>query len=206
MISLHSSIRTLIPGLALVAAASLVSPLAPPALAQSTSASGMFGAGDSETVTARATVKSVDMKNRMVTLVGPHGETMTMKAGDQVQNLAQVKPGDIVVARYYESVAYVVAPAGTKIPEDTLAAAAVKAAPGERPAGGVGERLTVTGLVVGINPTAHTISLVNPTGGEVRTLNVKDSQYQQMMGSIKVGDTITAVISEALVAAVEPAK
>ena len=62
----------------------------------------MFGAGDTDTVTARATVKSVDMKTRMVTLVGPQGETMTMKAGDQVQNLAQVKPGDVVVARYYD--------------------------------------------------------------------------------------------------------
>lgn len=199
---LRLPIRNLIRCLVLMAAAALLPPTAP-AWAQ---ASGMFGGGDSETVTARATVKSVDMTTRSVTLVGPHGETLTMKAGDQVQNLAQVKPGDIVVARYYESVAYVVAPAGTKIPEDTLAAAAVRAAPGERPAGGVGERLTVTGLVVGINPTAHTISLVDPTGGEVRTLNVKDPQYQQMMGSIKVGDTITAFISEALVAAVEPAR
>ena len=51
---------------------------------------------------------------------------------------------------------------------------------------------------------AHTISLVNPKGGEVRTLNVKDPEYQQMMSMIKVGDTITAVISEALIAAVEP--
>ena len=87
-----------------------------------------------------------------------------------------------------------------------MAVAEVKAVPGERPAGGVGAKIIVTGLVVGVNPVAHTISLVDPTGGEVRTLNVKDQQYQQMMGSIKVGDTITAVISEALVAAVEPAK
>ncbi|MBK8210176.1 MAG: hypothetical protein IPK78_09520 [Rhodospirillales bacterium] len=166
----------------------------------------MFGAGDTDTVTARATVKSVDMKTRMVTLVGPNGQTMTMKAGDQVQNLAQVKPGDIVIARFYESVAYVVAAPGTKLPADAMAVAEAKAMPGEKPAGGDAAKIIVTGLVVGINPVAHTISLVDPSGGEVRTLNVKDPQYQQMMSSIKVGDTITAVISEALVAAVEPAK
>ena len=206
MISLRMSIRTLIPGLALVAATALLPPLAPPALAQSSGSSGMFGAGDTDTVTARATVKSVDMTTRMVTLVGPSGETMTMKAGEQVQNLAQVKPGDIVVVHYYNFVAYVVAPPGTKLPDDAAALAEAQAAPGERPAGGVATKVIVTGLVVGINPGAHTISLVNPAGGEIRTLNVKDPQYQKLLGMIKVGDTITAVATEALVAAVEPAK
>jgi hypothetical protein len=37
-------------------------------------------------------------------------------------------------------------------------------------------------------------------------LTVKNPQYQQMLPQIKVSDAITAVISEALVAAVEPAK
>lgn len=203
MLLLRLPIRNVIPCLVLIAAAALLPPFAPSALAQ---ASGMFGAGDTDTVSVRATVKSVDLKTRMVTLVGPQGETMTMKAGDQVQNLAQVKPGDVVVARFYDSVAYVVAPAGTKLPENAMAIAEAQAAPGERPAGGVGAKIIVTGLVVGINPVAHTISLVNPAGGEIRTLTVKNPQYQQMMSMIKVGDTITTVISEALVAAVEPAK
>jgi hypothetical protein len=54
----------------------------------------------------------------------------------------------------------------------------------------------VTGLVVGVNPAAHTLSLVDPTGGEIRTIAVKDPQYQQLLGTIKVGDTITAYITE----------
>jgi hypothetical protein len=204
MISLRLTIRKLIPGLALVAAAALLPPLAAPVLAQSSGSSGMFGAGDSDTITARATVKSVDMTTRMVTLVGPQGETMTMKAGEQVQNLAQVQPGDVVV-HYYDSVAYVVA-----LPEPSFRRTP-RPSPKRRqrrascPAGGVASKVIVIGLVVGINPSAHTISLVNPAGGEIRTLNVKDPQYQQMLGMIKVGDTITAVITEALVAAVEPA-
>jgi hypothetical protein len=185
-------------------AAALIPPYSPPARAQ---ASGMFGVADTDTVSERATVKAVDMKTRTVTLVGPKGETTTLKVGDQVKNLA-LKPGDTVVARFYDSVAYVVAPAGTKLPEDAMAIAEAQAAPGERPAGGVGTKIIVTGLVVGVNPVAHTISLVNPppAGGEIRTLTVKNPQYQQMLPQIKVGDTITAVISEALVVAVEPAK
>jgi hypothetical protein len=189
----------------LFVAAALLPPYSPPARAQ---ASGMFGVGETGTVSERATVKAVDMKSRTVTLVGPQGETKTLKVGDQVQNLAQVKPGDVVVARYYESVAYVVAPAGTKLPENAMAMAEAQAVPGELPAGGAAAKIIVTGLVVGVNPVAHTISLVNPppAGGEIRTLTVKNPDYQKMLPQIKVGDTITAVISEALVAAVEPAK
>ena len=189
--------------LSLVAAAALLPPFSPEARAQ---ASGMAGVGETETVTIRATVKAVDMKTRTVTVVGPQGETKTLKVGEQVQNLAQVKPGDTVVARYYESVAYVIAPPGTKLPEDTLAAAAARAVPGEMPAGGVATKLTVTGLVVGVNQAAHTLQLVDPAGGEIRTIAVKDPQNQQMMGSIKVGDTVTAYINEAVIAAVERAR
>ena len=189
----------------LFVAAALLPPFAPQARAQ---ASGMAGVGETETTTVRATVKAVDMNTRTVTLVGPQGETKTLKVGDQVKNLAQVKPGDTVVARFYDAVAYVVAPAGTKLPENAMAIAEAQAAPGERPAGGVATKIIVTGLVVGVNPVAHTISLVNPppAGGEVRTLTVRNPEYQKMLPQIKVGDTITAVISEALVAAVEPAK
>jgi hypothetical protein len=185
------------------AAATLLPPYSPPARAQ---ASGVTGVGETETSTIRAKVKAVDMKTRTVTLVGPQGETKKLKVGEQVQNLAQVKPGDTVIAHYYESVAYVLSPPGTKVPEDVLAAAAERSAPGQMPAGGVAEKIVVTGLVVGVNPTAHTLSLVDPAGGEIRTITVKDPQNQQMMGAIKVGDTITAVISEAIVATVEPAR
>ena len=133
-----STIRSLLACLVLVAMVTMLPPFATLAMAQ---ASGMAGVGETETVTIRATVKAVDMKTRTVTLLGPQGETKTMKVGAQVQNLAQVKPGDIVVARFYDSVAYVLSPPGTKVPEDTLAAAAARAAPGGIPAGGVAEKV-----------------------------------------------------------------
>ncbi|MFO1127107.1 MAG: hypothetical protein U1E66_01520 [Rhodospirillales bacterium] len=166
----------------------------------------MFGTEDTDTVTTKATVKAVDMKARTVTLVGPHGDTQTLKVGPDVQNLAQVKPGDVVVARYTDSIAYVVAPAGTKTPDDMLALAGARAAPGQQPAGAVEAKLIVTGLVVGVNPGAHTLSLVDPKGGEVHTLNVKTPEYQKLLPMVKVGDEITAVVTEAVVVAVEPAK
>jgi len=58
-----------------------------------------------EVVTVTATVEAIDQATRMVTLKGPKGNTVTFKAGEEVRNLPQVKVGDQVVAKYYESLA-----------------------------------------------------------------------------------------------------
>jgi hypothetical protein len=188
-------------GMLLLAAPPLLTPLSSPARAQ---AAGMAGMGETETISVRATVKTVDMSTRTVTLAGPQGETIALKTGDQVQNLAQVKPGNTVIARYQASVAYVLAPPGTKLPDDSLTVAAGRATPGQMPAGAVGGKLVITGLVVALNPGAHTIQLVDPSGGAIRTIDVRTQEGQQNMKMVKVGDTITAVISEAVAVAVEP--
>jgi len=168
-------------------------------------AAGMGGIGESDTISVRATVKAVNQKARTVTLVGPQGNTLTLKVGDEVQNLAQVKPGNKVIARYHASVAYVLAPPGTKLPDDAATLAAARAAPGQMPAGAAGTRVVLTARVVGVDPVAHTLQLVNPSGGLIRTVDVVTPEGQQAMKSIKVGDSITAVITEAIAIAVEPA-
>ncbi len=164
------------------------------------------GVGESETVEMTATVQSIDYAKRTVTLVGPQGATKTMKVGSEVRNFDQIQPGDSLVVRYREAAVYTIAPPGAKVPKDTTAAAAARAAPGEMPAAGVAERVVITGLVTGVNPAANTISLVDPSGGMVRTLAVKNPEYQNKLPLIKVGDTITAVITEAVIAAVQPAQ
>ncbi|MGD0109485.1 MAG: hypothetical protein ABSC06_36465 [Rhodopila sp.] len=95
----------------------------------------------------------VDLRTRAVTLEAPGGNTMVLKVGDQVQNLAQVRPGDTVIAHYFTSSAYVLAPSGTKLPNESLTVAGARAAPGEKPGGATGSKMVVSGLVVGVDPT-----------------------------------------------------
>ena len=173
-----------------------------PAFAQ---ASDMAGIARSETVSARATVKAVDLQSRTVTLETTTGNTMALKVGEQVRNLPQVRPGDTVIANYYTSAAYVLAPPGAKLPDDSVTVAGGRAAAGEKPAGAVGSKIVVSGLVVAVDPTLHTVSLVDPAGGAIRSINVITPEGQQSMKLIKVGDTITAIITEAVLIGVEPA-
>jgi hypothetical protein len=59
-------------------------------------------------------VVAVDQKTRLVTLKGEDGKNFEVEAGTAVQHLDQVKPGDIVVATYTESLAFQVANRGER--------------------------------------------------------------------------------------------
>jgi hypothetical protein len=172
------------------------------ALAQ---AADMAGIGRSESVSARATVTSIDQATRTVTLQGAGGNTIALKVSDEVRNLPQVKVGDTVIAHYFTSTAYVLSPPGAKLPDDALTVAGARAAPGDLPAGVLGTKLVVTGLVVGVDPALHTVSLVDPAGGAIRTISVVTPEGQQNLHLVKIGDTITAIISEAVLVGVEAA-
>src|SRR5271165_1104556 len=88
-----------------------------------------------QVTTVKATVTGIDVPGRMVTLKGPKGNSYTFHVSDDVKNLPQVKVGDTVVAKYYESIAVKVTKPGAPAADQVDAAAA--AAPGQLPGGAV---------------------------------------------------------------------
>jgi hypothetical protein len=164
----------------------------------------MGGIGSSQTITARAKVQAIDLATREVTLVGPEGNMFTVHAGDAVRNLDKVKVGDTVVATYYASIVLVLSAPGTQIPDNQVNAAMARAAKGQMPAGALGTKMVVTGTVVAVDLVNHTISLVNPSGGMVHTFNVTDARQQAVLKRVKVGDSLTAIGTEAFAIALEP--
>jgi hypothetical protein len=167
-------------------------------------ASAMGGIGSSQTITARAKVQAIDVAAREVTLVGPEGNVFTLHAGDAVRNLDKIKVGDTVVATYYASIMLVLSAPGTQVPDNQVDAARARAAKGQMPAGALATRVIVTGTVVGVDLANHTISLVNPSGGKVQTFDVTDPRQQAALKRVKVGDSLTAIGTEAFAIALEP--
>jgi hypothetical protein len=55
------------------------------------------------TSTLTATVQDVDQKDRMVTLKGPDGKTVKLKADEHVRNFNDIKKGDQVVATFTDA-------------------------------------------------------------------------------------------------------
>jgi hypothetical protein len=188
-------------GVLLLVATAGLPPLAPPAFAQA----ALGGIGQSEVIAFRATVKAVDMATRDVTFTGPRGNSFTLKASDAVRNLAQVKPGDNVVAHIFASRTFVLSPPNTPVPPNSLTLAGTAAPLGDLPAGAVAARLVLNATVVSVDMANHTLQVVDPQGGPVRTVNAVTQQGQQALGSVKPGDTITAFIEDVVLAQVEPA-
>jgi hypothetical protein len=161
---------------------------------------------ESEAVTLQAKITAIDPTNRWVTLAGASGHQVTIVAGPNVR-LEMLKVGDRVNAKYYRSVGFVVSgpTGGNGVPVSEDSIAQIIARPAQAP-GGVGVKLTkISGTVVGIDMAAHSVDLVNPSGGGVYTVDVTDPERIKMLGSLKVGDTVTAVISQALAVSIEPA-
>lgn len=160
----------------------------------------------SEAVTLQAKITAIDPSTRAVTLKGASGHSVTVIAGPLVRlDLLQV--GQSVNAKYYRSVAFFVSPprGGTGVPISDDQFRQVIMQPAQAPGGVALRMVKISGTVVGIDLSSNSISVVNPAGGQVYTIDVTDPSRIAMLPSLKVGDTIHAVVSETLAVSITPA-
>jgi Cu/Ag efflux protein CusF len=192
--------------LALAAVAAAIAGFAPSAIAAEEGApeatpapltSGKVGG----VVKVTATVEDIDVAKRLVKLKDENGEVTELAIPKQVRNLAQVKKGDLVVARYYEAIAYDVFKAGTEIPPAASAVASERAKLGERPGAGVAEATTFTATIEAIDKPNSKVTLKGPEGNK-ETFKVKDPKKLDV---VNVGDQVQMTFTRALAISVKPA-
>ena len=159
-----------------------------------------------EAVTLQAKITAIDPSTRAVTLKGPSGNSVTVTAGPLVR-LGLLQVGQTVNAKYYRSVAFVVNPprGGNGVPISATQFAQVTMQPVQAPGGVALRMVKISGTVVGIDLSSNSISLVNPSGGQVYTIDVTDPSRIAMLPSLHVGDTISAVVSQVLAVSITPA-
>jgi ribosomal 50S subunit-recycling heat shock protein len=150
-----------------------------------------------------ATVEAVDLDKRIITVKGPQGNIVDIKAGDEVKNLAQVKVGDIVDLTYYESIAVKVFKPG-KVQQGTAEAVTAErlAKPGEKPSGIIGSQVTITATVESISPNKTSVTL-KMADGKYKVVKI---QNKKNLANVKVGDEVVITATETLAVAVKPAK
>jgi len=153
-------------------------------------------------VKVTATVTAVDLKNRIVTLKGENGNSVDVLVGDDVKNLAQVKVGDELVVSYKEAVSVKILKS-SDVPLSRDVTSDVKTAePGQKPAGTLTEKATVTAIITAIDTNNSTVTLKGPSGSLV-TVKVNDPKNIQM---VKVGDEIVITYTQALAISIEAPK
>ncbi len=153
-----------------------------------------------ETMKIAATVTAIDKATRAVTLKGPKGNELTVTAGPAVKNFDQIKAGDQVMLEYVEALSLQLKKGGGAPVARTTQQGAVAAKPGERPAGAVGQQVTVVADVIDVNPATQVVTLKGPQ----RTVELKVRDPEQFK-LVKKGDQIEATYTEAVAIAVTPA-
>jgi hypothetical protein len=155
--------------------------------------------------TATVTVKSVDPTARRLLVTNAAGENFTLKASPAARSFDALKAGDQITATYSLETAFALSPPNSTLPPDTETTIAARAAKGEVPAAVIANHIVVTGAVIGVNMADHTLKVASPRGGEVHTISVARTAGRNAMAKLKVGDHVTAYITEALLVSTQRA-
>src|SRR5262245_53627496 len=158
------------------------------------SPTGRQGIKASESMTIKATVEDVDSATRTVTLKGEGGKTVEVKCGDEVRNFDQIKKGDQVKVKYYQSVAL-----GLRKSDEPPSAdeqrAVLRAEPGQKPGGAVIKTEQVSATIENVDKAKREVTLKGPEG---KTKTVKVGDEVKNFGALKEGDQVVATVTEAL--------
>jgi hypothetical protein len=147
--------------------------------------------------TSILTVEALDHSNRWITLRGPAGGSLTMQVDERVQNLSQVKVGDIVSVAYYESWALTLdgsaAPSSASVTRTTTGAEQLPAVVAAR-------RTNVRATVTAIDAAKPSVTFRGPQG---RLQEVSVAQDPRILARLKVGETYDVTYYENLAMVVE---
>jgi len=175
--------------------------------AANTSSGAAVGPGQAvmaDVVKTTATVVAIDSGTRAVTLKRQDGKVVTITAGEEVRNFAQLKVGDRVEAEYGRALALELRKGAGAKSSANETAATVSAPQGQKPAGAAVREVTVLADVVAVDAAAKVVTLRGPAGNQMDLL-VRDPAQ---LANIKKGDQVQAVYTEsfAIKVSAAPAK
>jgi len=148
-------------------------------------------------------VERVNTRTREVTIRTPSEGLVTVTAGPEVQNFAQIRRGNHVRVRFEEAVAVQLTPRGTSL-DPATAVGAARAEPGQRPAGAVVRTTRATVTVNSVDTTNNTVTFTGPRGVR-RTVAVRSPEMQAFIRTVQPGQQVNVAIAEAMALSVEPA-
>jgi hypothetical protein len=152
-----------------------------------------------------ATISAIDKTARTVTLTDEQGEKHEVDVPKSMKSFDKLKIGQKVSVDYYESLAVSLDKSGTGGPgraqqEQTQALPATA----EHGPGRVRmKQSSVTAEVVAVDAAKHKVTLKGPDGN-TRTIDVKDPAIREKLPSVKPGDNVDVVYTEAVAARLMP--
>jgi hypothetical protein len=152
---------------------------------------------DSITLTTR--IEAIDHGLRLVTLKDKEGVTETIYCGPEVKRFDELKVGDTVTFRYYESIAYAIRKPGQPSGLPAQTGPVVTRAQGARPGGTVAQQETATVTIKAIDPKVPSVTILTE-GGRTKSFKVEDKKNLE---GVKAGDKVEITYTEAVMISVQ---
>jgi Cu/Ag efflux protein CusF len=152
-----------------------------------------------EAIELTTKIEAIDKTARLVTLKDKDGEVETIYCGPEVQRFDELKVGDTVTFRYYESVAYAIRKPGqpSGLPAET--GPKVTRSQGARPGGTIAQQETATVTLKAIDPKVPSVTVLTEDG---RTVSFKVEDKKNLK-DVKVGDKVEITYTEAVAISVK---
>ena len=156
------------------------------------------------TYSADARITAVDANARTVTVTYPDGAVRTHSVSPAVANFGATRIGDMVSIALEDRLSFVLSDRKTPTPPNRDVSVVGAASAGRNLTGVSASQAVGTWWVVGVNPAANTITLVNPASGPVRTYNITTQAGRDQLSRVTVGDSLTAINSQVVAVSITP--
>ena len=143
-----------------------------------------------------ATVTAVNADTRAVTLRNAEGETTTVVAGPEVRNFPQIKVGDTLHVRMMQALLMEVRPKAALVTRTEVEQGAALAPLGSQPGMATGRRISTTVTIQALDMKKDFVKFTLPNG-EVRSTTAKTTAGKELLHTLKVGDQVDVVFTEA---------
>jgi plastocyanin len=157
-------------------------------------------APEGETIELTATIEAIDHTARLVSLKDKDGDIETIYCGPEIKRFDELKVGDTVTFRYYDSIVYNIRKPGqpSGLPK-TSGERQVVRHEGGKPGATVSRQETATVTVSALDAKVPSVTVLKEDGDKA-TFKVKD---KKSLENVKVGDKVEITYTQALLISVK---
>ena len=153
--------------------------------------------GRGEIIEVTTEIVAIDEDARIVTLQDEDGHIEEVYCSPEVRRFDELKVGDEVTFRYYESIVSHIRQPGEPAPP--VAEAAAVRGTGARPSGAMAEQVTATVTMTAMHPDVPSVTVKTE---DDRTMSFKIADKAYLEG-VKVGDTVDITYTAAVMITVK---
>lgn len=152
-------------------------------------------------ISTQGTIMAIDKGTRNITLKGPDGEMVTVKAEDGIERFSEFAVGDIITFDYYT---YMMAEFREPTPEEKANPIVAleemgKATADMAPAGAVGAMVKALVTIEILNRPQMLATVQGPNGNYL-TIPMQDADF---MGKLSIGQVVILTYAEAMAVSLE---